>query len=84
MIPGAGTDRFGARVLKERLPVFRRQSFIRSQSAHGWGLSADGSGHLLHLPGCRHAPARGAVGHDRLEHIKNNKVESVQNRKWGK
>src|SRR5260221_9017906 len=42
----ARRTRVGAGVVQQRLPVFRRQILVGSQSARGRGLPADGSGHL--------------------------------------
>jgi hypothetical protein len=80
---GAGADRFGARVLQQGLPVFRRQIVVRGQPAYGRSLSADRSCHFFHLLDRRHAPARGSVGHEALEHMKNTRIESAQSRKPG-
>ena len=51
----------GARVLQQRFPIFGRKCFVwsRSMDRRPPGLA----GQFFHLFGCRHAPARGSVGH---------------------
>src|SRR6476659_2140961 len=79
--PGPGELASAWVVVQQRLAVFRRQILVESRSARGWDLPADGSGHLFHLLGCRHAPAGGTVGHEQVEHIMNTRVESAEGRK---
>lgn len=64
------------RVVQKRLPVFRRQISFRSQSGLPRHVSPDKSGHLIHLPRVRHAPARGPVSHASIEHNRNKRVDS--------
>jgi hypothetical protein len=50
---------------------------FRTEYQYYGGFSTDGSGHLPHLWGCRHEPARGSIGHfDEPEHSIN--MESSQ------
>ena len=68
-LPHLGSGRVGARVFKDRFPIFRREGSIRSR---GGAPPAGGfSGELFHLLRGRHAPARGSVGHSELEHKEN-------------
>jgi hypothetical protein len=65
----------GARILEQRVPVFGRRRRIRSRSG-GRRTPGRFGGQFFHLFDVRHAPARGSIGHVRLEHNKNNGVES--------
>jgi hypothetical protein len=78
----ARRTRVGDSVVQDGLPVFRRHLVGRTDGTRRAGLPADGSRRqFFHLFGCRHAPAGGSVGHTRLEHNKNKRVESVKSRK---
>lgn len=66
----------GVGVSEKGLPVFLRQIIVWSQSSLPRHVFADESCHLFHLLGGRHAPARGSIGHVKLEHNMNKRVES--------
>jgi hypothetical protein len=72
----AGWSCVGDSVSKDGLPVVRRHLVGRTDGTRRAGLPADGGGQLCHLFGRRHAPAGGSVGHSRIEHNKNIRVES--------
>jgi hypothetical protein len=62
-LPHLGVIGGSARVFKQRFPIFRGQRFVRSRSGDRRPPGGFG-GQFFHPFGCRHAPARGSVGHD--------------------